>query len=188
MDQLSHYLRPPTRILRTLVIAIAVAGLLAAGLCFQALKMRTAAADAELRADQLSALRTVKPVAKKSQGAIEEQKRWAALGLERDFSWPEVFAAVEKAGSEEIELLAFKPDKGNRLVLLGGEARDQKALMGFLDALAEQPTLRNVHLTLQQRKKRERLETVVFEIRAHISTEVNGNYELKASVAKNVVR
>lgn len=184
MDQLSHYLRPPTRILRTLVLAIAVAGLLAAGLCLQASKIRMTAADAELRVDQLSALQAVKPVAKKSQGALEEQKKWAALGAERDFAWPEVFAAVEKAGSADIELLAFKPEKGTRMVLLGGEARDRKALMGFLDALAEQPTLKNVHLTLQQRKKRERLETVVFEIRANISSEVNGNFELKTSVAK----
>lgn len=119
--------------------------------------------------------RSTKPAAagetggKEEGGALEEQKKWTTLRAEREFSWPEVFAAVEKAGSPDIELLAFKPDKGNRTVLLGGEARDQKALLGFLDALAGQSNLKNVHLTLQQRKKRERLETVVFEIKAQIA-------------------
>lgn len=169
MVQLNYYLRPPTRILRGLLAGCVVAGLLAAGLGFQASTLRTTAIRAELRGDQLSRLQAVKPVVKKSQGAQEEQKRWASLRAERDFSWAAVFAAVEKAGSADIELLAFKPDKGNRTVLLGGEARDQKALMGFLDALAEQPNLKNVHLTLQQRKKRERIETVVFEVKAGIS-------------------
>lgn len=169
MDQLNHYLRPPTRTLRTLLVCAAVFGMLAAVLGFYAWKMRAVAVDAEERSNRLSAMQAVKPVEKKSQGALEEQKKWASLKAERDFSWAAVFAAVEKAGSAEIELLAFKPDKGNRTVLLGGEARDQKALMAFLDALAEQANLKNVHLTLQQRKKRERLETVVFEIRAGIS-------------------
>lgn len=169
MDQLNHYLRPPTRTLRALVGSAAVFGLLACVLAFYAVRMRAVAVAAEGRSDRLSALQTVKPAEKKTQGAVEEQKKWASLQAERDFSWAAVFAAVEKAGSADIELLAFKPDKGNRTVLLGGEARDQKALLAFLDALAGQANLRNVHLTLQQRKKRERIETVVFEIRAGIA-------------------
>lgn len=169
MDKLNHYLRPPTRTLRMLLISAAVVGTLAAVLGFYALKMRASAIDAEERGERLGALQAAKPVEKKSQGALEVQKKWASLRVERDFSWAEVFAAVEKAGRPDIELLAFKPDKANRTVLLSGEARDQKALMGFLDALAGRPNLKNVHLTLQQRKKRERLETVVFEIRAGIA-------------------
>jgi hypothetical protein len=171
MDALSHFLRPPTRTLRGLLVGIAVAGTLAAALGWQAVALRAAADEAELRADRMSAVLAVKPVEKKSHGLAEEQKKWAALKAEREFSWAEIFASVEKAGSADIELLAFKPDKGNRTVLLGGEARDQAALMVFLDTLAGQANLRNVHLTHQQRKKRERLETVVFEIKAKISVE-----------------
>ncbi len=169
MDQLNHYLRPPTRTLRLLVAGIVGAVLLSAGLGYQAMKMRTVAVDAEQRGAALSAMRAVKPVEKKSRDGLEEQRKWASLRAERDFAWPEVFAAVERAGSAEIELLAFKPDKGKRIVQLSGEARHQKSLMTFLDALAEQPNLKHVHLTRQQRKKRERIETVVFEIRASIS-------------------
>ncbi len=169
MDQLNHYLRPPTRTLGALLAGTVVAALLVGGLCYQALKMRAAADAAEQRAATLSALQAVKPVEKKSREGLEEQRRWASLMAEREFSWPEIFAAVERAGSADIDLLAFKPDKGKRIVQLSGEARDQQALMAFLDALAEQPTLKQVHLTRQQRKKRERIETVVFEVRATIS-------------------
>ena len=169
MDKLNHYLRPPTRIVLTLVACSVAAVLVVSGLCYQALKMRAAAADAEQRAATISAMQAIRPVVKKSREGVEEQRKWAALRVERDFSWAEIFASVERAGSAEIELLAFKPDKGNRIVLLSGEARDQKSLIVFLDTLAQQPNLKNVHLTLQQRKKRERLETILFEIRANFS-------------------
>jgi hypothetical protein len=169
MDQLNHYLRPPTRTLPRLVASIAAMGLLAGIMCFAALKLRTTAARTELRSEQLSAAQVVRPEEKKSHGVLEEQRRWAVLKAERDFSWAEIFSAVEKAGNADIELLEFKPDKGNRRVLLGGEARDQQSLMVFLDALAEQANFKNVHLTHQQRKKRDRIETVSFEIRASIS-------------------
>lgn len=168
MDQLNHYLRPPTRNFRVLLAAIIGVAVLGAALSFLALRMRGTAVDTERRGDQLSALQAARPVAVERSGAQEVQRKWSQLKAERDFSWPEVFAAVERAGNADIELLAFKPDKGTRTILLGGEARDQKALMTFLAALAEQANLKNVHLTHQQRKKHERLETVVFEIKATI--------------------
>lgn len=169
MDQLNQYLRPPTAALRALIVSAGIVGLLATALGYYALQTRAVAIATEGRLERRSALQLVKPVEKKSVAVLETQKKWASLRAERDFSWPEVFAAVEKAGNPEIELLAFRPDKGSRMVLLGGEARDQKALLMFINALAEQANLNNVHLTLQQRKKRDRIETVVFEIRAQIS-------------------
>lgn len=165
---LEHYLRPPKRTLPQLLAAIALVGMLAAFLSFQALKVRDSAASAERHAERLRAAKATQPVVKKSVGMLEEQKKWESLHQERDFDWPSLFAAVERTGSNDVELLQFRPDKGNRQVLLGGEARDQKALMRFLDILAAQPTLAHVHLSHQQQKKRERLETIVFEVKARI--------------------
>lgn len=168
MVPLEYYLRPPKRTLPHLMLATGLVGILAAILSFQALRLRDVAVLAEGRGDRLRAAIAIRPVEKKSAAMLEDQKKWAALNDERDFDWASVFAAVERAASADVELLVFKPDKGNRQVVLGGEARDQKSLMVFLDTLSAQPTLRHVHLAYQQRKKRERLETVVFEIKAGI--------------------
>lgn len=120
----------------------------------------------EMIADRLGAAQIRQPVPKKSRTAQEEQKRWAALKTEREFSWLSVFAAVEGAASENIELLELLPDKAAGRIVLRGEARDQVSLLTFIDALDEQDALDKVHLTHQIKKKREHLETISFEVKA----------------------
>lgn len=168
MHLLEHYVRPPKHTLPQILSAIAGFAVLAVLLTAQGMKARETAAQAEAGAEQLRRSNIVRPVEKKSAAMMEVEKKWASLSDERDFDWAGVFAAVERAGSSNVELLQFKPDKGNRQVMLGGEARDLESLMKFLDRLSAQPTLANVHLTHQQRKSRERLNTVAFEVRARI--------------------
>ena len=81
-----------------------------------------------------------------------------------------MFAALEAVGNPDIELLEFQPDKSGQTVLLRGEAKDTNSLIAFVDELATQPAFMRVHLTHQKMKRRDRLVTVVFEVKAGIQT------------------
>ncbi len=107
--------------------------------------------------------------AEKSRTVLEQQKRWADLDIERKFPWDRLFLAVEKSVSDDVELHELIPDKTSRQLFLRGEVRDRAALISLIDALAAQPMLVNGHLTRMDRKKRDRLETVEFEIKARLS-------------------
>lgn len=91
-----------------------------------------------------------------------------AIQAERQFPWAGLLRAIEQTASKDIELLEFLPDKSGRQLVLKGEAKDQKALLAYLEALNEQAVLRVVHLAHQQTLVRDRLETVEFEIRAKL--------------------
>ncbi len=119
-----------------------------------------------VRNDKLLAMQaaTIAPTASRLEQ--EALKRWAQLKIEREFPWPPVFLAVERVASPDIELLEFKPDKINRRIALRGEARNRKALIVYLGALAAQTGLSNVYLTHQQTVARDTLETIAFEIKA----------------------
>jgi Tfp pilus assembly protein PilN len=168
MDQMKRILRPPAITGRRYWLAVFVLCALTGWVALLALRADKAAGRVAQRVVQVQAAQAkqVVPVAVPIEPAV--LKRWKALQAERDFSWGDVFAAVEKAGSEDVELLAFEPDKANRTIQLRGEARDQKALLAFVEALAQQPTLKNVHLIKQQRNKRDSVETLVFEVKAAI--------------------
>lgn len=120
------------------------------------------------QSDRLNAVAASRPVTKVNRQQQEEQKRWALLQAERNFSWVPLLAAIEKASDKNIELLEFHPDKSSRLILLRGESNSQKALISFIEKLENQEILKNVHLTHQEHILRERLETVGFEIKAFL--------------------
>jgi hypothetical protein len=120
----------------------------------------------QTRIEQLQARQAALAAAKPTRTEIDLQKRWTTVKLERDFPWVKVFQAVERASSKDIELLEFQPDKRNRLIVLRGEAKDQTALVSYLESLAMQASLANVHLLHQETVTRNRLETISFEIKA----------------------
>lgn len=126
-------------------------------------RMRT-----NLRYEALQASQVVLPPPKIKPSELEDQKRWLALKAERDFSWPVIFSAIERASAKEVELLEFMPAKQEFTMSLRGEAHDTKALIDFLAALSRQPALQAVHLTRQKKKVRGSLETIEFELRGTI--------------------
>ncbi|PWF47844.1 hypothetical protein C7C56_013345 [Massilia glaciei] len=95
----------------------------------------------------------------------EQAKQWQTLKDDREFPWNRGFKAIEGAATKDIELLEFVPDKVHRHLMLRGEAKDNAALIEYLDALTMQPHLRAVHLVRRQPAKREGLVFVEFEIR-----------------------
>ncbi|WP_223879247.1 hypothetical protein [Chitinimonas arctica] len=166
MDPLSHYLRPPLRHAGWLWLLVAVLLIGAAWLAQDTYQVAARTEQLAARSERLQAQqrRAAKPVDDKA--SQRTQKQWAALQAERDYPWPEIFLAIERAGKADVELLEFQPDKTSRQLILRGEARDRRALEAYLDALAGQAVLNRVHLSHQQTVLRERLETVEFEIKA----------------------
>lgn len=169
MDAMSRYLTPPARFSWQLWSLAAVLCGLALYLGGQAYGQHEQASVTMARGDRLRAAQASRPVPKVSRLEAEEQKRWATLKVERDFAWRPLFDALEQVASTDIELLQFQPDKVAGRVYLSGEARDEAALAAFLEALSSQTALKNVHLTYQENKARDRLVTILFEIKATLS-------------------
>ena len=107
-----------------------------------------------------------KPVTKPSKNQQEDQKQWTILANDMQYPWGQLFQSLERASNNEIELLQFQPDKTSKNVLLVGEAKGQKSLEAFLMKLERDQNLHDVHLTHQEYVRRDRLETVGFEIKA----------------------
>lgn len=110
--------------------------------------------------------KTAKPSAPKvGRNEKELTKHWNDLKTELDFPWLRLFAAVERADSDQIELLDFQPDKLNRVVTLRGKAINTQALISYLDVLADQPLISQAYLVHQQAAVQDKLDIVDFEIK-----------------------
>ncbi|WP_373987771.1 PilN domain-containing protein [Duganella sp. BuS-21] len=169
MKNLSDYLKPRARYVGPFICCcLALLGA-ATWLAVEAVLQHQQLARTALRYDALRASLVVPPPPKLKPSELENQKRWSALRLEREFSWDAIFVAIERASSTEIELLEFKPAKLDLTLSLRGEARDADALIEFLAALSRQPALQAVHLTRQKRKPHGQLETIEFEVRMRIA-------------------
>ncbi|MYN40408.1 hypothetical protein GTP55_13595 [Duganella sp. FT109W] len=167
MDALLRVIRPQSRSvvpLLALSILIASVGVWVAILGF---RLHEKQASITERVALLRANSVEKPKIEPTKVELDELKQWALLQTERQFRWRPLFNAVEKSTSPDIELLEFQPDKANRKLLLRGEARDDSALLAFVDALAEQPALSHVHITHTKTRRRDRLVTVIFEVKAN---------------------
>jgi Tfp pilus assembly protein PilN len=64
--------------------------------------------------------------------------------------WERLFAAIEAASNPRIALLALNPDPKSGKIELTGEAAERAALVEYLDALRQQPALKNVYLLSEQ--------------------------------------
>ena len=168
MNLMSRYLKPRPRMVMPVVGAAMLAACAGVWLAVMALQQHDARAAILLKTAALRAAQVRPPEVVPTKAETDVQKQWATLKAERDFAWSPLFGAIEKASSADIELLEFQPDKANRRVMLRGEAKDQAALVAFVDALAEQQVLKHVHLTHQKIRRRDRLQTVVFEIKAAV--------------------
>ncbi|MDR3483158.1 MAG: hypothetical protein P4L91_20875 [Burkholderiaceae bacterium] len=166
MDDLKRYLRPQPKSTSWLLLGAAVGLAATAWLGFLALQQYRIVERAAARNDKLAAIQNASKTPPPGRAEQENLKRWTQLRMERDFPWASLFQAVEKVTGHDIELLEFKPDKLNRTIALGGEAKDRKALVAYLAALSTQRALKNVYLVHQQSVERGALETVAFEIRA----------------------
>ena len=170
MSDLTDYMKPAARhTSRAMLLALgmlATAGWLAA-LAYAEHESAIALATKE---QAFRDANKPKPVPQLTKLQVEDLKRWSALKDERAFQWKPLFKAVERAGNEDIELLAFQPDKAGRRILLRGEGKDSLAVVEFIERLSSQNVLGAVHLTRQASLQKGRLNVVAFEIKASIET------------------
>ena len=80
--------------------------------------------------------------------------------------WDELFAAVEGADAQGLGLLALTPDAKLRTLRLAGEARTMPELLAYVERLAAQPTLHQVHLLGYDSVQRDGAEVIAFTVQA----------------------
>lgn len=168
MTNLSTFLQPLRR--RNWWVygcAVALAGV-AAWCGHYAVSTDVATRQQLARIDSAQALRAAAIPAKATPVQLEQKRHLQQLRLERDFNWDGVFQALQNANHPDIELLEFRPDKQQRVMVLGGEARTAAALSDYLQKLSAQPVFAQAYLTRQNVAEHGALQTVAFEIRARL--------------------
>ena len=171
MSDLSRYVQPARRRpwwAYAGAIALAAASAWAGQLAWVT-SLASSAALARLGTEQARRAAAVPP--KPTRIQLEQQKQWEQLALERDFNWDIVFQALENANHPDIELLDFRPEKRQGVIILRGEARSVTALSDYLQKLGTQRAFSRVYLTRQDLRAHGQLETVGFEIRSTLARE-----------------
>jgi NADPH-dependent ferric siderophore reductase len=80
--------------------------------------------------------------------------------------WSELFAAIEAAEGNNIALLAVQPDPRSRTLLLGGEASNLPAVLGYMERLERTKRLRDVVLVTHELRSKEPGQPVAFALNA----------------------
>jgi hypothetical protein len=163
---LEAYLLPRPRHGFALALAVCGLALVAAALGLLGWRQFNKTHRLETQLAQLQQEQAARKVPPPSRQQQDEEKQWAQLKLERDFPWDNVFHAIERTASPDIELLEFHPDKPNRVIVLRGEVKNIDALIAYLDSLTVKTGWAGVHLTHQEKVKHGALETISFEVKA----------------------
>lgn len=96
--------------------------------------------------------------------AEESKALRQAIGAIR-VDWEGLFQAIEQAGSEDVSLLAIRPNVAGKALQISGEARDLAATLAFVEAL-QHPPLAHAVLLSHQVKQGDPQHPIVFEISA----------------------
>ena len=80
--------------------------------------------------------------------------------------WEALFAAVEAADSRQLALLTLEPNARELTVRLTGEAASVDDVLAYIDRLAQQPVLADVHLVSFDTAQRDGAVVVVFALSA----------------------
>jgi transcriptional regulator with XRE-family HTH domain len=98
---------------------------------------------------------------------VREQIKKANIVLQQmNVPWSELFAAIESAEGSDIALLAVQPDPRSRTLLLGGEARNLPAVLGYMGRLERTKRLRDVVLVTHELRSKEPGQPVAFALNA----------------------
>lgn len=96
--------------------------------------------------------------------ADESKALRQAIGAIR-VDWEKLYRSIDEATTEEISLLAIRPNAPGKSVQISGEARDMKAVLAFVEALRREP-LDNAALLSHQVKQNDPQRPINFEISA----------------------
>ena len=96
--------------------------------------------------------------------ADESKALRQAIGAIR-IDWERLYRGIDEAPTENISLLAIRPNAAGKSVQISGEARDMKAALAFVEALRREP-LDNAALLSHQLKQNDPQRPIIFEISA----------------------
>lgn len=152
------------------IVLLLVGGLLAADVWYEysALRDQLETAEsrlqqAERRAERLDAgRRDSRP---ENVFTADESKalRQAIAAIRID--WEGLYHSIDQAVSEDVSLLAIRPNAAGKTVQISGEARDMAAALAFVEALRRAP-LAQVVLLSHQVKQNDPQHPIIFEIAA----------------------
>lgn len=100
--------------------------------------------EATLQASRQSAASNNEQSAEVEDMALASARRQIAL------NWEPLFSAIESAVTEDTALISLDPDPVRSTVRLSLEAKDNEAMLSYVDGLSRQPGLRNVVLASQE--------------------------------------
>lgn len=116
--------------------------------------------EVTLQARRLAAARTDMPPDKEGDVAMAAARRQLAL------DWEPLFAAVEANTQPKVALLSLEPDAGRGTVRLALEAKDNAAMLAYVEGLGLQPRMRNVTLASQETQLDHPQQPVRFTVEA----------------------
>lgn len=100
--------------------------------------------EATLQASKQSVASNTEQTAEAEDVALASARRQLAL------NWEPLFSAIESAVTEDTALLSLDPDPARSTVRLSLEAKDNDAMLSYVDGLSRQPGMRNVVLASQE--------------------------------------
>jgi hypothetical protein len=98
--------------------------------------------------------------------ALASLKRANAIIDQLTVPWDELFDAFEAADARDLGVLSLTPNVRDRTVRLAGEARSMGELLSYVDRVAMQPALSQVHLLGYNTVQREAASTLSFTLAA----------------------
>lgn len=133
----------------------------AAGVLLLLAALATAAALIERRReiDQAIALArpsehpsALRPAAGGTSRDPKEQELRSAQLVVRQLAlpWADMLMAIESAAGDDVAVLQVQPEARERVLRVTAEARDERAMLGYLRRLAESPVLVDAHLSSHQ--------------------------------------
>ena len=123
-------------------------------------------ARAEQLTDRLRGAKPERPRAAPDQRVLGELARARTIVDELTVPWSDLFDAVEAADAKPLGLLALTPNARDRSLRMAGEARSVGDVLDYVDRMASQPALGQVHLLGYQTVVREGVPVVSFTLAA----------------------
>ena len=96
----------------------------------------------------------------------EEAKAAQAVVRRLTLPWAPLFATIEKAATRDVAILQLQPDPRQRVLRLTGEARDQGAMLEYLQRLADAKALTDVQLLNHQVRLDDPQQPIQFAVQA----------------------
>lgn len=115
--------------------------------------------EATLNARQLSQVKTAKQP-EQDETAMASARRQLAL------NWEPLFTAVESAATPKVALLSLEPDASRGTVRLALEAKDNAAMLAYVEGLSRQPGMRSVTLASQETQLEHPQQPIRFTVEA----------------------